>query len=77
MNRSRMMHIFNLFYLSSLFFQLRKVGWTKEDVDLFELNEAFAAQAIGVNQGLGVDPKKVNIHGGAIALGHPIGASGN
>lgn len=47
-----------------------------EDVDLFELNEAFAAQAIAVNKGLGVDPSKVNINGGAIALGHPIGASG-
>lgn len=53
-----------------------KAGWKLEDVDLFELNEAFAAQAIAVNKGLGVDPSKVNINGGAIALGHPIGASG-
>ncbi|XP_053697279.1 acetyl-CoA acetyltransferase [Sabethes cyaneus] len=55
---------------------LSKAGWKVGDVDLFELNEAFAAQAIAVNNGLGVDPKKVNINGGAIALGHPIGASG-
>lgn len=45
-------------------------------MDLFELNEAFAAQAISVNRGLGLDVDKVNIQGGAIALGHPIGASG-
>lgn len=55
---------------------LVKAGWKLEDVDLFELNEAFAAQALAVNKALGVDPKKVNINGGAIALGHPIGASG-
>lgn len=55
---------------------LTKAGWKLEDVDLFELNEAFAAQALAVNKGLSVDPNKVNIHGGAIALGHPIGASG-
>ena len=46
------------------------------DVDLFELNEAFAAQACAVNLQLGVDPAKVNVNGGAIAIGHPIGASG-
>jgi len=55
---------------------LTKVGWSLEEVNLFELNEAFAAQALSVNKGLGVDPNRVNIHGGAIALGHPIGASG-
>lgn len=55
---------------------LAKAGWKLEDVDLFELNEAFAAQAISVNKALKVDESKVNIHGGAIALGHPIGASG-
>jgi acetyl-CoA C-acetyltransferase len=55
---------------------LTKVGWQLDDVDLFELNEAFAAQSLAVNQGLGVDSQKVNINGGAIALGHPIGASG-
>lgn len=47
-----------------------------EDVELFELNEAFAAQALSVNKALKIDESKVNIHGGAIALGHPIGASG-
>jgi acetyl-CoA C-acetyltransferase len=46
------------------------------DVDLFELNEAFAAQACAVNKELGIDPAKVNVNGGAIAIGHPIGASG-
>uniref|UniRef100_A0A182VVS4 Acetyl-CoA acetyltransferase n=1 Tax=Anopheles minimus TaxID=112268 RepID=A0A182VVS4_9DIPT len=55
---------------------LQKAGWEMGDVDLFELNEAFAAQALAVNKGLGVDPSKVNVGGGAIALGHPIGASG-
>lgn len=55
---------------------LKKAGWNISDVDLFELNEAFAAQALAVNKGLDVDPTKVNIHGGAIALGHPISASG-
>jgi acetyl-CoA C-acetyltransferase len=53
-----------------------KAGWTLPDVDLFELNEAFSAQALAVNRELGLDPAKVNIHGGAVALGHPIGASG-
>ncbi|MFN3610428.1 acetyl-CoA C-acetyltransferase [Tepidimonas sp.] len=55
---------------------LARAGWSVADVDLFELNEAFAAQACAVNQALGVDPAKVNVNGGAIALGHPIGASG-
>ncbi|MBF5007428.1 acetyl-CoA C-acetyltransferase [Diaphorobacter caeni] len=55
---------------------LKRAGWKVEDVDLFELNEAFAAQACAVNKELGVDPSKVNVNGGAIALGHPIGASG-
>jgi len=55
---------------------LEKAGWDKDDLDLIEANEAFAAQAISVNQGLGWDPEKVNVNGGAIALGHPIGASG-
>lgn len=55
---------------------LHRAGWSVADVDLFELNEAFAAQACAVNQALGVDPAKVNVNGGAIALGHPIGASG-
>lgn len=55
---------------------VEKAGLTLEDIDLFELNEAFAAQSIPVIQELGIDPKKVNTRGGAIALGHPIGASG-
>ncbi|KAK7107762.1 acetyl-CoA acetyltransferase, cytosolic-like isoform X1 [Littorina saxatilis] len=55
---------------------LSKAGWKLEDVDLFELNEAFAAQSLAVVKDLGCDPAKVNISGGAIALGHPIGASG-
>ncbi|XP_060516454.1 acetyl-CoA acetyltransferase, cytosolic [Cylas formicarius] len=55
---------------------LQKVGWSKEDVDLYELNEAFAVQSIVVIRELGVDESKVNITGGAVALGHPIGASG-
>jgi acetyl-CoA C-acetyltransferase len=55
---------------------LARAGWSAADVDLFELNEAFAAQACAVNKVLGIDPAKVNVNGGAIALGHPIGASG-
>ncbi len=55
---------------------LERAGWTISDLDLVEANEAFAAQAISVNRGLGWDQDKVNVNGGAIALGHPIGASG-
>ena len=55
---------------------LEKAGWTINDLDLIEANEAFAAQAIAVNKGLGWDTSKVNVNGGAIAIGHPIGASG-
>jgi acetyl-CoA C-acetyltransferase len=55
---------------------LERAGWQVGDLDLIEANEAFAAQAISVNQSLGWDPDKVNVSGGAIALGHPIGASG-
>ena len=55
---------------------LAKAGWRHEDLDLIEANEAFAAQAIAVNKDLGWDTSKVNVNGGAIALGHPIGASG-
>jgi acetyl-CoA C-acetyltransferase len=54
----------------------RKTGWKNEDVDLYELNEAFAVQALGVSRELGLDLEKVNVNGGAVALGHPIGASG-
>ena len=55
---------------------LQRAGWSAADIDLFELNEAFAAQACAVNQELAIDPAKVNVNGGAIAIGHPIGASG-
>ena len=55
---------------------LAKVGWSMDDVDLMELNEAFSAQALAVIRELGVDPARVNVNGGAVALGHPIGASG-
>lgn len=55
---------------------LLKAGWSVEDLDLIEANEAFAAQALAVGKDLGFDPEKLNVNGGAIALGHPIGASG-
>jgi acetyl-CoA C-acetyltransferase len=55
---------------------LKKAGLTLGQIDVIESNEAFAAQAIAVSRGLELDPKKVNVNGGAIALGHPIGASG-
>ena len=53
--------------------RVQKVGWTLTDVDLFELNEAFSVQAVGVLDELGIDPERVNVHGGAVALGHAIG----
>jgi acetyl-CoA C-acetyltransferase len=53
-----------------------KTSWKNEDVDLYELNEAFSVQALGVMRELGLDPNKVNVNGGAVAIGHPIGASG-
>jgi acetyl-CoA C-acetyltransferase len=55
---------------------LKKVGWKLDEVELIELNEAFAVQALAVMRELGLDPAKVNVNGGAVALGHPIGASG-
>lgn len=55
---------------------LEKIGWRKEDVDLYEINEAFAAVVIGVARDLGLSLDRVNVHGGAVAMGHPIGASG-
>jgi acetyl-CoA C-acetyltransferase len=54
----------------------RKAGWDLGEVDLFEINEAFAAQSVALIRELGLDPARVNVNGGAIALGHPIGASG-
>ena len=53
-----------------------KTGWPLDEVDLFEINEAFAVQAVAVMRELGIDPERVNVHGGAVALGHAIGASG-
>ena len=55
---------------------LKRIGWRLDDVDLFEINEAFAAQMVAITNELGLDPARVNVNGGAIALGHPIGASG-
>jgi acetyl-CoA C-acetyltransferase len=55
---------------------LKKISWSIDQVDLFELNEAFAVQAVAVTRELGIDTARVNVHGGAVALGHPIGASG-
>ena len=56
--------------------KLSVAGWSVSDVDLFELNEAFASQSLAVVKELGIDKEKVNVSGGAIALGHPLGASG-
>ena len=55
---------------------LHKIGWPLDQVDLFELNEAFSVQAVAVLRELDIDPGRVNVNGGAVALGHPIGASG-
>ena len=55
---------------------IEKTGWNLKDVDLFELNEAFAVQAVAVLNELGIDPEKVNVNGGAVALGHAIDSSG-
>jgi acetyl-CoA C-acetyltransferase len=55
---------------------IKKANWNLDEIDLFEINEAFAAQSIAVIRELGIDQNKVNVNGGAIALGHPIGASG-
>jgi acetyl-CoA C-acetyltransferase len=56
---------------------LKKAGWTLDEVDLIELNEAFSVQAIAIIKELELDPKKVNVNGGAVALGHAIGQSGS
>ncbi|HEX5736507.1 MAG TPA: acetyl-CoA C-acetyltransferase [Blastocatellia bacterium] len=55
---------------------LERAGWTLEDVDLIELNEAFSVQAVAITRELGIQPERLNVNGGAVALGHPIGASG-
>jgi acetyl-CoA C-acetyltransferase len=67
---------FSLAPIDSIRAVAEKSRWPLADVDLFELNEAFSVQALAVNRALGLDPAKVNVHGGAVALGHPIGASG-
>ena len=54
----------------------KKTGWKNEDVDLYELNEAFSVQSVAILRELNLDPGKVNVNGGAVAIGHPIGASG-
>ena len=56
---------------------MKKIGWRLEQVDLFELNEAFSVQAVAVIHELGLDPARVNVNGGAVALGHAIGSSGS
>jgi acetyl-CoA C-acetyltransferase len=53
-----------------------KTGWSDDDVDLYEFNEAFSVQQVALGKVLGIDPSKHNVNGGAVALGHPIGASG-
>ena len=55
---------------------LKKTGLSVDDIDLFEINEAFSAVSLAINRELGLDPKRVNVNGGAVALGHPIGATG-
>jgi acetyl-CoA C-acetyltransferase len=55
---------------------LKKTGLSANDIDLFEINEAFSAVSLAINRELGLDPKRVNVNGGAVALGHPIGATG-
>src|SRR2546421_13042983 len=55
---------------------LKKTGLAMGDIDLFEINEAFSAVSLAINRELGLDPKRVNVNGGAVALGHPIGATG-
>jgi acetyl-CoA C-acetyltransferase len=56
---------------------LKKSGWSLDEVDLIELNEAFAVQAVAIIKELGLDPERVNVNGGAVALGHAIGQSGS
>jgi acetyl-CoA C-acetyltransferase len=67
---------FSLAPIDSVRKVVAKAGWTLPSVDLFELNEAFSVQALAVNRELELDPSRVNVHGGAVAIGHPIGASG-
>ena len=67
---------FTLAPIDAITLALKKTGLTLADIDLFEINEAFSAVSLAINRELGLDPKKVNVNGGAVALGHPIGATG-
>lgn len=67
---------FTLAPIDAIRLALKKTGLTLADIDLFEINEAFSAVSLAINRELGLDPKKVNVNGGAVALGHPIGATG-
>lgn len=67
---------FTLAPIEAIRLVLKKTGLTLADIDLFEINEAFSAVSLAINRKLGLDPKKVNVNGGAVALGHPIGATG-
>lgn len=67
---------FTLAPIEAITLVLKKTGLTLADIDLFEINEAFSAVSLAINRELGLDPKKVNVNGGAVALGHPIGATG-
>lgn len=67
---------FTLAPINAITLALKKTGLTLTDIDLFEINEAFSAVSLAINRELGLDPKKVNVNGGAVALGHPIGATG-
>jgi acetyl-CoA C-acetyltransferase len=67
---------FTLAPIEAITLVLKKTGLTLADIDLFEINEAFSAVSLAINRDLGLDPKKVNVNGGAVALGHPIGATG-
>lgn len=67
---------FTLAPIEAITLALKKTGLTLADIDLFEINEAFSAVSLAINRELGLDPKKVNVNGGAVALGHPIGATG-
>jgi acetyl-CoA C-acetyltransferase len=67
---------FTLAPIEAIRLALKKTGLTLADIDLFEINEAFSAVSLAINRELGLDPKKVNVNGGAVALGHPIGATG-
>ena len=69
-------HNFTIAPISAIKKVLERAGWTSQTVDLYEINEAFAVVAMAAIKALELDPKSVNIHGGACALGHPIGASG-